>query len=123
MEFTAHKVCFLPYSEMVYNIPYGKGSGGESSESDVSLCCYPNPMHSSTTISFSPHSEGAENATIKIYNIKGQLVKRFGDLTGKAKVIWSGQDNEGRELSNGIYFYRMETDKYKSEIRKMVLLR
>ncbi len=82
----------------------------------------PNPMQGSTTISFSA-TDLHGLAQIKIYNVKGQLVKRFGDLTGKEKVVWNGQDNIGRQLSNGIYFYRIETDKYKSEIRKILMLR
>ncbi|MEA3475521.1 MAG: C25 family cysteine peptidase [Candidatus Cloacimonadota bacterium] len=123
MELTTIKANFIPYSSIVEEIPYyGKGDEDLGSESDISLCCYPNPMHSSTTISFSA-TDLHGLSQIKIYNVKGQLVKRFGDLTGKDKVIWSGKDNRGIQLSNGIYFYRMETDKYKSEISKILMLR
>jgi hypothetical protein len=124
MELTAIKANFIPYSERVDCIKYyGKGDEGQASESDISLSCYPNPIWCSTTISFSLHREGAENAKIKIYNIKGQLVKNFGDLTGKEEIIWNGEDEKGNQLSNGIYFYRLEAKSYKSDLKKMVLLR
>ena len=123
MEFRANKIGFVQYSEIVERIPYyGKGDEDMDSELDISLLCYPNPVQGSTSICFST-TEIPEDAEIKIYNVKGQLVKNFGDLTGKEKVVWSGQDNRDRQLSNGIYFYRIETDKYKSEIRKILMLR
>ncbi|MCD6330092.1 MAG: lamin tail domain-containing protein, partial [Candidatus Cloacimonetes bacterium] len=47
--------------------------------SNVLFQNYPNPMKSSTTISFSIHSASwrTKNAEIKIYNLKGQLVKQL----------------------------------------------
>lgn len=123
MKLTAIKANFIPYSKVVEEIPYyGKGDETESSGSDILLFCYPNPMRSSTTFSFST-TKDTKSTKINIYNVKGQLVRHFGDLTGKEKVVWSGQDNRGRQLSNGIYFYRLETDKYKSVIRKILMLR
>ncbi len=123
MEFRANKIGFVQYSEIVERIPYyGKGDEDLDSEFDISLLCYPNPMQGTTSICFST-TEIPEDAEIRIYNVKGQLVKRFVNLTGKEKVVWSGQDNRGRKLSNGIYFYRLESNKYKSEIKKILILR
>jgi hypothetical protein len=103
---------------------------------------YPNPFSGSTTISFSFCHRGTENTEIEIYNVKGQLVRKLGfrspdpilsvrQLTdrscgsdfGFGKAKWDGKDENGKQLSNGIYLYRLETDDYKSEIKKMILIK
>ncbi|MCK4357200.1 MAG: T9SS type A sorting domain-containing protein [Candidatus Cloacimonetes bacterium] len=98
---------------------------------------YPNPFSISTTISFlatdlnrfspldSKHLTG--QAQIKIYNIKGQLVRILTPMTNDqcqmTNVVWDGKDYSGKLVSNGIYFYQLESKNYKSEIKKMILLR
>jgi hypothetical protein len=37
-------------------------------------------------------------------------------------VVWNGYDRNGREVSSGVYFYRMKAGSYE-ETRKLVLLR
>jgi hypothetical protein len=50
---------------------------GEDSWNNQPILCqnYPNPFSNFTTISFNLHRRDAESTEIKIYNIKGQLVK------------------------------------------------
>ena len=79
---------------------------------------YPNPSTGSTTISFSlPHNATGE---INIYNIHGQLVRTLTPEDQSA--IWNGQDESGRVVANGIYFYTLDTGK---EIltKKMILMK
>ena len=102
----------------------GTGAGIEFPKEFTLYQNYPNPIISSTTISFIPSPE-AENSEIKIYNIKGQLVKKLEIQNTKGKINrieWSGKDNNGRKVGNGIYFYKVISGK-KSAIKKMVLLR
>ena len=107
----------------------GTGAGIELPKEFTLYQNYPNPITSSTTISFIP-SPGVEKSEIKIYNIKGQLVKvlECGEsLSTKAteslySISWSGVDDNGRQLGNGIYFYKVISGK-KSAIKKMVLMR
>ncbi|TSA28422.1 T9SS C-terminal target domain-containing protein [bacterium] len=84
---------------------------------------YPNPFNTSTTISFSlPLS--TQKAELKIYNIKGQLVREL-DLNTKAgigTISWDGLDMYGRKAASGIYLYKLTADK-KETIKKMVLMR
>jgi len=87
---------------------------------------YPNPFSTSTTISFStiPMTIG-KKPRIKIYNIKGQLVKNFELRTPNSefmKVVWDGKDENGRQLPNGIYFYRLSWGD-KSAVKKMLFLK
>ncbi|MCK4654156.1 MAG: T9SS type A sorting domain-containing protein [Candidatus Cloacimonetes bacterium] len=73
---------------------------------------YPNPFSSSTTISFNLTTDLHKLAQIKIYNIKGQLIKTLSPQIGKGagirKIEWNGTDNQGIQVSNGIYFYRIQ---------------
>ncbi len=93
--------------------------------SDLNIYNYPNPVHNSTTISFTIPRDITE-AELKIYNIKGQLVKQFlPEINNKTRVIdfvWDTKDESGKPVANGIYFYKLSTDK-KSIIKKVILLR
>ena len=89
---------------------------------------YPNPFSASTMISFSA-TDLHRLPQIKIYNIKGQLVKNFEfrpDIIGTnsefTKVVWDGKDENGKQLPDGIYFYKL-TGGEKSLTKKMILLR
>ena len=86
---------------------------------------YPNPIRTSTTISFST-PEHTDNTEIMIYNVKGQLVKTLLPTTSHqsalTNVFWNGTDENGNQLSNGIYFYKL-TSGEKTAFKKMILLR
>jgi len=72
---------------------------------------YPNPFNPSTTISFSLPKE--ENIELTIYNIKGQKVKTlYSGIAeeGKHTMVWEGKDSNGKEVSSGIYFYKLKTN-------------
>jgi len=83
----------------------------------------PNPFNPSTTIACSIPVSG--ESTIKIYNLKGQLVKELhkGYLAeGRHSFVWNGKDDSNRSVASGIYFTRIENGGT-SAIRKAVLLK
>jgi flagellar hook assembly protein FlgD len=41
---------------------------------------------------------------------------------GYKRVVWDGKNEKGRAVSSGIYFYRMETEKF-AQTRRMLLLK
>jgi hypothetical protein len=82
---------------------------------------YPNPFESSTAISFNINPTLYKNAVLKIYNIKGQQVKSI--KVESNNLIWNGKDNVNKTVANGIYFYRLEADNFKSKPGKMILLK
>ncbi len=87
----------------------------------------PNPFNPDTEIHFSLKGTGGEmvNASLVIYNVKGQRVKTFFNerkVSEKDHVVWHGDDDTGKPVASGVYFYRLKTDDY-SEIRKMMLLK
>ncbi|MEA3475345.1 MAG: choice-of-anchor Q domain-containing protein [Candidatus Cloacimonadota bacterium] len=99
---------------------------------------YPNPFSTSTTISFnlatrlhkfppldSKHLTG--QARIKIYNVKGQLIKQLFPIAiginNKSSIEWDGKDENGNPLSSGIYFYKLEVGDKIIDIKKCLLLK
>jgi len=83
----------------------------------------PNPFNPSTTISLDLAKAGY--AQLKIYNLKGQLVKNLikGNMAaGHHRLIWNGLDDNNRAVASGVYLYRLETDGYVNT-RKMLLMK
>ncbi|MDP8315139.1 MAG: FlgD immunoglobulin-like domain containing protein, partial [Candidatus Celaenobacter antarcticus] len=86
---------------------------------------YPNPIKSTTKISFYS-SVNLGNTEIKIFNIKGQLVREFKIAnyeSGMNEIIWNGKDSSGKKLGNGIYFYTVSSGNRVLATQKCVLLR
>ena len=84
---------------------------------------YPNPFNPRTTISYSVKEQGP--VSIGIYNLKGQLVKTLVSETkaaGNHSVVWEGDDDGGRQVSSGIYLYKMYSGKYTST-KKMIMMK
>jgi hypothetical protein len=82
---------------------------------------YPNPVRGNANFDISV-KEG-ETAVLHIFNIRGQLVREFRDIrTGNHNIVWNGRDNHEREVSSGIYFYRL-TSPTVNDVRRMVLIK
>lgn len=84
---------------------------------------YPNPFNPSTTISY--ELPQASNVSVRIYNILGAEVKSLVDdfkSAGEYNVFWDGTDNSGSNVSSGMYFYRITTDK-QAIAKKMLLIK
>jgi len=79
---------------------------------------YPNPFNPSTRISFSVPQKGF--VSLIVFNILGQEIAtlvREEKLPGRYEVVF-----DGTKLSSGIYFYRLQADKF-VQSRKLVLLK
>ncbi len=86
---------------------------------------YPNPFNLTTAISYQLSGVRPRHITLKVYNILGQEVRTLVDEEQKAgnyRVLWDGKDGLGRDVSSGVYFYRLQAGKF-SHTRKMILLR
>jgi hypothetical protein len=83
----------------------------------------PNPFNPSTTISFSIPRESV--VSLAVYNLGGQVVRTLvNDIraTGNHTVTWDGRDSSGRDVSSGVYLYRLITEG-KIVARRMTLVR
>ena len=84
---------------------------------------YPNPFNPSTTISFNLASDG--KVSVAVYNIKGQKVKQLVSdqlSEGEYSVVWDGTDNSKKQVSSGIYFYKLKAGA-ETKVKKMLLLK
>ena len=99
---------------------------------------FPNPFSDQTNISFE-HNVSAQSmdVIVYIYAADGKLVKTIADnvvTTGHMvnDIVWTGDNNVGAQLANGIYFYKIIISttsegntalKAESELGKLLLLR
>jgi len=77
---------------------------------------YPNPFNPTTTIQFNLPKSGI--ITLKIYNSTGREIKTLMNgyhPSGAHEINWAARD-----LSSGIYFYRLQAGKY-IQTRKFIL--
>ncbi|MFC1492428.1 FlgD immunoglobulin-like domain containing protein [candidate division KSB1 bacterium] len=84
---------------------------------------YPNPFNPSTTISFRLPSPA--DVTLKIYNIKGQLVKTLISRkipSGEHKIRWNGINDSGVRVSSGTYIYTLKAGNAQTS-KRMVFLK
>ena len=80
---------------------------------------YPNPFNPTTMIKFSVAKRG--NATVRVYNILGQMVTTLFSAEVQPGKLYSVPFNAG-ELSSGVYFGVLESGGQR-QIHKMVLLK
>ncbi|MBN2830083.1 MAG: T9SS type A sorting domain-containing protein [Candidatus Cloacimonetes bacterium] len=76
-----------------------------------SLNNYPNPFNPETNISFNIPADGV--TTLKVYNVRGQLVNTLVNdqlKAGQYNVVWNGTDSVGKSVSSGIYMYRLSNN-------------
>ena len=84
---------------------------------------YPNPFNQCTIINYQLSMKGM--VKLEIYNTLGQLINTLVDEEknpGTYKVQWNGKDFKGRDVSSGLYFYRLTAGKF-SEVKKMLMIR
>ncbi|MGB9721877.1 MAG: T9SS type A sorting domain-containing protein [bacterium] len=85
----------------------------------------PNPFVNETKITFFLSQE-TKNFGIEIFDILGRKVKQFNNLTNHQssynQVLWDGIDENGKVLSNGIYFVVLENGKDRLT-QKLILIR
>tara|TARA_Y100001970_G_scaffold121678_1_gene150910 strand:- start:436 stop:4152 length:3717 start_codon:yes stop_codon:yes gene_type:complete len=69
---------------------------------------YPNPFKVSTTIEYDVPE--AQQIVIRIFNVRGNLVRTLVEeeqSPGYKLIVWDGTNDDGDQVSSGIYFYQM----------------
>ena len=102
------------------NCPNSCGGNGrlqnQSTDETMSLFVYPNPVSSSTSISFSLYE--TQNVSLKIYDLSGRLINVIAEGVfeeGDYEIEWNASG-----MMEGIYFLCMETADY-SENQKLIV--
>lgn len=84
---------------------------------------YPNPFNPGTQISFDLHK--TTKVSLLVYNVFGQKVRTLIDTdlpTGRYTVSWDGKNDEGTNVSSGVYFCRLLAGD-KMSTKKMTLMK
>jgi hypothetical protein len=94
----------------------------------VVLQNYPNPFNPETWLPY--HLARDTSVTIRIYNIRGNLVRTLylgnqnaGIYVAKDRAAhWDGRDNLGQRVASGVYFYTLQAGDFVAT-RKMTILK
>lgn len=87
----------------------------------IALNCYPNPFNPEITIHWS-FTELNSSAEIKIFNIKGQIVKKHQIFSKNGNYVWDGASGNGEKCASGIYLVRAQNG-YENSIKRVLLLK
>ncbi len=94
-------------------------------EADLSIVppvsAAPNPFNPQTTIRYELASDGL--VSLEIYDVAGRKVRSLevgAQSAGAHQVTWRGDDDSGHQLSSGVYFARLKTDR-KVQVVKLMM--
>ena len=62
---------------------------------------------------------------ITIFDILGHKIKELVNAVqnnGHHQIIWDGKNNSGQVVSTGIYYYKLETENYRS-MKKVLFIK
>jgi hypothetical protein len=91
---------------------------------------YPNPFNPSTTIQYGLPQQSRVN--LRVYSVLGQEIATLVDDIQSAsyhRVQWNGRDNNGIQVSSGVYFFRIVAQPLDgkaspfTQVRKMMLMK
>ncbi|KAA3606896.1 MAG: T9SS C-terminal target domain-containing protein [Calditrichaeota bacterium] len=83
---------------------------------------FPNPFNPQTLINYELGNWNYESKLV-IFNILGEKVKEFTLSETQGTVVWNGTNFGNKQVSSGVYFYRIETGNKFSQTKKMVFIK
>jgi hypothetical protein len=107
--------------------PFPGGGGGTSGTPKTQFRWalgqnVPNPVATTTEIRFEVAQ--TSNVSIKVYNAMGQLVRTLKNermQPGRYTAHWDGTNSAGQKVSSGVYFYKMEANKFQATNKMLIL--
>ncbi|MBE0644068.1 MAG: hypothetical protein IH600_08310 [Bacteroidetes bacterium] len=93
---------------------------------------YPNPFQGETSFTFLLTGvEPPQEVEVKVYTVAGRLIRRISYPASSMRIgynalKWDGRDEDGDELANGVYFYKIIakfTDESFENIGRMAVMR
>jgi thermitase len=101
---------------------YERGSEMQPPTSFALLQNRPNPFGQSTALRFD--LPAPSHVRLEVFDMQGRRVRRLADgpyEAGRWSVDWDGTGEAGQVIRSGVYLYRIEAGRFRSQ-RKMVLL-
>jgi Ca-activated chloride channel family protein len=95
-------------------------------DEDSLLQAYPNPFNAATTLTVRlPGNVKSENASLKIYNLIGQVVRTF-DLTANSnnrayQFTWDSRNDAGQIVGTGTYFLVLKTPASRKTLKLLMM--
>jgi hypothetical protein len=96
----------------------------------IDMFNYPNPFKDDTYFTFTL-TQIPDELKINVYTVAGRLVKEINIMQSELnydfnKIYWDGKDEDGDNLANGVYFYKVimkAGDNVDESIHKMAILK
>jgi hypothetical protein len=85
---------------------------------------YPNPFTSNTAFTFQHNLTRAVNVKINVYTIAGRMIKQLEEKNINQKFVkinWDGRDEDGDQLGNGTYLYKLIVKTTDGEFTQSIL--
>jgi hypothetical protein len=140
-QFTGHGIGTYYYYTRGYNTAYGWGEYSCLEKVDVvvgvaefqdpileqhglNLSLDPNPFDVQTRITCNVGTN-VDQVLLRIFDSSGRVIKTFSLSASRSQlpfVIWDGTDMAGHKVAAGVYFIRLENDKFE-RTEKAILLR
>lgn len=83
----------------------------------------PNPCFDRTEISY--YLPDRCRVKLTVYDLAGRIVRELVDgveAPGYSSVVWDGTDATGKQVTSGVYFYRLQAGKYTAH-KKLIILK
>ena len=95
-------------------------------EGAVTVHVFPNPARTTATFQYELPN-GASEATLWIFDIRGGLIFRKALETGNNRYRWNLKDSAGRDVPNGPYYFRVTAQtaqgQQRSPVGRLLILR
>jgi hypothetical protein len=86
---------------------------------------YPNPSRGATTFTFQHNIEKPISVKIKIYSVAGRTIAEIEKTNVTSdrfvRVEWNGRDNDGNEVANGVYLYKIMVKSVDGSVNQNVI--
>jgi hypothetical protein len=116
----------LPFTELEYQFV----SINNENVIPLSMKLFPNPFLLGNDLLIQiDNTSKTYCSAIEIFNLKGQLIKKFSPNLPTAKFPnqivekWDGKDQNGKQVTTGIYFIKIRTDNQTNFTKKCILLK
>lgn len=85
---------------------------------------YPNPFASNTTFTFQHNLSRPVDVKINVYTIAGRMIRQLEEKNIDQKFVkvnWEGRDEDGDQLGNGTYLYKLIVSTSDGEFTETVI--
>jgi hypothetical protein len=83
---------------------------------------YPNPFNPTTNFSYSVPK--ASDVRIAVYDLFGREIKTLVNESkdaGTYRITWNGRDNNNKQVSTGVYFYKTRANGFEKTMKMMLM--